>query len=74
MKRADIEQWLKKNGQNTIVLVYNQTDKLGVYCELKGGFLCDYTGHRVNRAANIWGFVAWENGQPSHIPFEEVNA
>ena len=73
MKRAEIEQKMKAAHLSSIGLVYKQGDPYGVYCELKGGYLCDYTGHRVNRSLNIWGYVQYINGAPHQVSFEEMN-
>ena len=75
MKRLDIENIMKEQGQKSIGLIYKETDKLGVYCELKGGYLCDYTGHRVDRKMDIWGYVKFEDlgkgyREPIRIKFE----
>lgn len=61
MLRADIEAMMKESGEKTIAIVYNENDPLGMYCELKNGILCDYTGHRVNRKVNIWGRLKYKD-------------
>ena len=52
------------------VLVLNDTDKLGIRCELKAGYLCDFNGHRVDRKKDIWGYMEWNNGESSRIKFQ----
>ena len=76
MKRIEIERLMKSRGQKTIDLVYNEDDQLGVYCELKGGYLCDYTGHRVNRNVNVWGYLDFQYRgkryrEPTRVKFDE---
>ena len=61
MKRIDIEAMMKEQGIKFIVLVYKETDSLGVLCELKNSYLTDYTGHRVNRNMDIWGYLKFED-------------
>lgn len=72
MLRIDIEQFMKKNKLEHISLVCNESDKLGIYCYLSGGYLVDYTGHRVDRKKNIWGFIKYENGKPTRIAWESL--
>ena len=59
MLRSDIECFMKENNMKMITLIYNESDTIGIYCELKGGYLCDYRGHRVNRKKDIWGWLEW---------------
>lgn len=78
MKRIEIETMMKSRGQKTIDLVYNEHDALGIYCELKNGYLYDYTGHRVNRNIDIWGFLDFQYRgkryrEPVRIKFDEDN-
>jgi hypothetical protein len=47
----------------------NENDHLAVYCFLQGGYLVDYTGHRVDRKKNIWGQMRFENGKPVREAF-----
>ena len=61
MKRIDIEAMMKEQGRKCIALVYKETDPLGVFCELKNGYLTDYTGHRVDRKMDIWGYLKFED-------------
>ena len=61
MKRIDIEAMMKEQGIKFIALVYKETDQLGVFCELKNGYLTDYTGHRVARKMDIWGYLKFED-------------
>jgi len=63
MKRQDIEQFMKENGLTQIDIVKNQNDKLAIYCRLVGGKLKDYTDHVIDRKADIWGYLLWENGK-----------
>lgn len=71
MQRKDIELLMKKAGVDHIALVYNETDPLGMHCQLKAGFLCDCYGHRVPVKQNIWGVVVFEDGKPVRYPIEE---
>ena len=59
MLRSDIECFMKENNMKIITLIYNESDTIGIYCELKGGYLCDYNGHRVDRKKDIWGWIEW---------------
>lgn len=63
MLRKEIEQYMKENKLTQIDLVYNESDKLAVYCSLKNGTLKDYTDHVVDRKRNIWGRLVWEDGK-----------
>lgn len=63
MLRKEIEQYMKEKGIEQIDLVLNEKDKLGIYCRLVGGTLKDYTNHVVDRKADIWGRLVWENGK-----------
>lgn len=74
MKRNEIEAYMKAHDWHNVALVYHESDALGIYCELKGGFLCDYTGHRVDRNLDVYGFVAYDHGEPIHIAWTEVPA
>lgn len=69
MYRKEIEEKLKAAGQKDIGIIYNKDDNLGVYCELKGGFLTDYTGHRVDRKKDIWGYISYDftGGYPKPV-------
>lgn len=67
MLRADIETFCKINKIETIDIIYNETDKLAVYCKIKNGKLYDYTDHVVNRKINIWGYLKWENGKSTRV-------
>ena len=61
MKRIDIEAMMKEQGLKSIDLVYKETDPLGMFCELKNGYLYDYTGHRIDRKIDIWGYLKFED-------------
>ena len=61
MKRIDIETIMKKQGRKCIALIYKETDPFGVFCELQNGYLTDYTGHRVDRKMDIWGYLKFED-------------
>lgn len=61
MKRIDIETMMKEQGLKFIALIYKETDPLGVFCELQNGYLTDYTGHRVDRKMDIWGYLKFED-------------
>lgn len=67
MLRADIEKILKEKGITQIDIIYNESDKLGVYCTMKNGKLYDYTNHVVNRKKNIWGYLEWKNGKSTRV-------
>ena len=67
MLRADIEKILKEKGITQIDIVYNENDKLGVYCTMKNGKLYDYTNHVVNRKINIWGYLQWKDGKSTRV-------
>lgn len=69
MLRAEIETYMKTNNMKHINLVYNENDKLAVYCFLQGGYLVDYSGHRVDRKKNIWGYMVFENKMPVRYSF-----
>lgn len=71
MQRKDVETWMKAHKLSDIGIVFNESDELGVYCELRQGILYDYTGHRVNRQANIWGYLEYVNGKPIRHAFQE---
>lgn len=70
MLRKDIEELMKSRKQKDICLIYNKEDKLGVYCFLQGGYLMDYSGHRVDRKKDIWGYIEWDNaGNGDRVDF-----
>ena len=71
MKRDQIEKAMKAAHQEFISLVLNESDELGVLCQLKGGFLCDYTGHRVNKKMDIWGYSFYSQGVMQRAPLTE---
>lgn len=63
MLRKEIEQYMKENKLTQIDIIYNEGDKLAVYCSLKNGTLKDYTDHVVNRKVDIWGRLEWKDGK-----------
>lgn len=63
---------MKKNNLKHLAIVLNESDKLGKLCFLSGGFLVDYTGHRVDRKKNIWGFIKYDNGKPIRVAWESL--
>lgn len=67
MLRADIEAFCIKNKITTIDIIYQESDKLAVYCTMKNGKLYDYTNHVVNRKANIWGYLKWKDGKSTRV-------
>ena len=67
MLRADIEKFCKDNKIETIDIIYNESDKLAVYCRMKNGKLYDYTDHVVNREVNIWGYLRWKDGKSTRV-------
>lgn len=71
MLRKDIEILMKQNKQTQIDLIYNESDKLGVFCYLSSGFLVDCWGKRVNRKLDIWGYLKWQNGCATRVPFRK---
>lgn len=72
MLRIDIETYMKNNNLKHIDLVLNESDKLGIYCSLSGGYLVDYTNHRVDRKKDIWGFLKWENGKATRVAWSSL--
>jgi len=70
--RIDIETYMKKNNLKHIVIVLNESDKLGKLCFLTGGFLTDYTNHRVDRKKEIWGYIDFKDGQPIRVAWESL--
>ena len=70
MLRKELEQYMKDQGIKHMVIVINKDDKLGAAVDLKNGILYDmYTGLRVNRKVDIWGYITYENGVPNRHPF-----
>lgn len=67
MLRVDIEKILIEKKITQIDIIYNETDKLAVYCMMKNGKLYDYTNHVVNRKVDIWGYLKWENGKSTRV-------
>ena len=68
MLRADIEKIMKEKGLTQIDLVFNEDDKLAMYCMLKNGKLYDYMGkHVIDRKKDIWGYLHWENGKSTRV-------
>lgn len=63
MLRTEVEQVLKEKKITSIDIIYNENDKLAVYCRMKNGKLYDYTDHVVNRKVNIWGYLEWKDGK-----------
>ena len=75
MKRKEIEIFMKKNNLSQLDVIYKADDKLAMYCSLKGGILHDCWGHRLDRNAEFWGFLTWQNGKSFRKSFtEEVAA
>lgn len=72
MMRSELEARMKQLGLKHIVIVVDEHDPLGMFCELKGGFLVDYTGHRIDRKKNIWGYLTWPNQIPARHPLSEL--
>ena len=64
MLRADIEAFCIKKKIN---IIYQESDKLAVYCTMKNGKLYDYTNHVVNRKTNIWGYLKWKDGKSTRV-------
>ena len=69
MKRQEVEQLLKGLNLDRISLLINENDNLAVYCTLTSGVLKDYTGHVVDRKIDLWGYLRWQNGKPTRVPF-----
>lgn len=71
MLRADIEKFMKQNGMQNIVLMYDEDSHLGTYCFLQGGYLMDYTAHRVDRKKDIFGWVRYDGqGNADLVEFQ----
>lgn len=64
MLRAEIEQMMKEREMKSITIVPEGRDRgistVGISCELKGGFLYDYTNHRVDRKKNIVAYIDYD--------------
>lgn len=73
MLRANVEKLMKKSGVKQIDIVKNVADELAIYCTLQGGYLMDYTGHRVDRKQDLWGYLKWTDGKSRRIPFSEAD-
>lgn len=71
MFRVEIEQQMKMRGTKRIDLVTRENDSLGFYCELKAGILYDYTGHRVDRKTDFWGYLVYVDGAPRKKAFNQ---
>ncbi|MDD7007399.1 MAG: hypothetical protein SPI42_04490 [Lactobacillus johnsonii] len=72
MLRAEIEQFMKKNNMNHIVLMIRPEDRVGFYCELKAGYLSNYVGRRFDRKLNVWGWIKYDgNGNADVVDWEE---
>lgn len=74
MKRAEIEKLLKTRKEKSIGIVIKE-GKIGMYCILRGGFLCDCWGHRIDRNLDIWGEVKYKDFgkgylEPYQVKFE----
>ena len=71
MLRKEIEDLMKINKQKRIDLMFNREDTIGIYCFLQGGYLMDYTGHRVDRKRDIWGYIEWDGkGNADKVSFD----
>ena len=62
---------MKRHNRQSIILVFNETDPLGIYCALKSGVLCDYTGRRVPLNQEVWGALVYRDGKPIRRQFKE---
>lgn len=71
MKRKEIETLMKKAGAKYISLVFNETDQLGMLCQMQNGALCDCWGSRISLKQDVWGIIVHEQGKPVHYPIEE---
>lgn len=71
MTRKELETLMKAAKKEYVAVVYNETDPLGMLCQMKGGILHDCWGHRVPIKQNIWGVIMFENGKPVRYPIEE---
>lgn len=69
MLRKDLESLMKQKHADHVVIIINENDEKGVLCYLKGGYLCDCWGKRIDRKANIWGFMKFTNGVMSRHPW-----
>lgn len=74
MKRVEIEEIMKKHKHPYIVLVRREGDALGEMCQMKGGYLHDAWGHRVNRNFDFWGYIHFDpvTHQRVHRPLTEL--
>lgn len=71
MTRSRLETLMKENGFKSLVIVINESDPLGINAVLKGGVLYnEYTGHRIDRKATIWGYITYTEGKPVRRPFK----
>lgn len=68
MYRAEIEKMMKEQKVTCIALHYKENEPGGAYCFLRGGYLYDYTGKRVDRKLDIWGYNIFINGKPVRVP------
>ena len=70
MLRNELETKMKEKNCRHMVIVINENDPLGMAVELRAGILYDiYNNRRVNRKANIWGYITYEGGVPNRHPF-----
>lgn len=74
MLRSELESWMKERGMKSITIVTGDRDKgkdtIGIDCTLKGGFLSDYTDHRVNRRLNIVGYIDYSGETINLVYFD----
>lgn len=72
MLRSELENKMKNAGIRSMVIVLHKDDPLGACVELKSGILYDmYTGRRVDRKVDIWGYIRYEDGKPVRYPFAQ---
>lgn len=64
MLRAEIEQMMRERGMKSITIVPegrdNGSSTIGISCDLKSGYLYDYTNHRVDRKKNIVAYIDYD--------------
>ncbi len=71
MLRADIENFMKQNNMQNITLIYDENSRLGTYCFIQGGYLMDYTAHRVDRKKDIFGWIKYDGqGNADLVKFQ----
>lgn len=65
MYRKDLEDLMKERKAKYVVVLMTEDDPQGTLCQLKGGYLCDCWGKRIDRKIDMWGFIKYTKGVPS---------